>query len=114
MCHTFTRHQAFAQQNGVGALKEPQSFDCSAFCRLSFEHAALLPVIRPLRRKMALKEDGALSGIAVHWQGRQHGALSRITARLREKMLHFRDDGALARKSVHFSDCGALGTIAVH
>ena len=95
----------------------PKLFDCGTFCRLGFKCAALLPGIRLLRRKMALKEDSALSEIAAHFQKlrctcKEDCVVSQITVRLREITPHFCDDHELARKTVHFSDCSTLGPIA--
>ena len=48
----------------------PNVLQFGAFFRLGFECTALSPGIRLLHRKMALKEDSALSGIVAHLQGR--------------------------------------------
>ena len=73
--------------------------------------STLSPGVGLLRRKMALKEDGILSGIVAHLQGRRRTFMDNGV--LTRKDAHFRDDSALARKTTHFSDCVALGTIAV-
>ena len=69
----------------------------SLFFRLGFERTTRSQGIRLLRRKMALKEDSTLSGIAAHFHGLRRASEKRHRT---------------FTMTVHFSDCGTLGTIA--